>query len=209
MIKVKLLAETNKDPTALISHAARVCYTMDPELLEKPINVKDRLFTSGHHTTLQHTYFTFFIENVPISTMVFGWHLTSPFYNSDQRSGRFSKMYLNPNFDEISESLNCFYSSKDVALVMPWIRKGCELYAKNIEHLTELAVKFIKNERPYANDKYIEQNAPKFAQEQLRMFLSQCMFTALDTTINLSTLTALWRSAWSPEMRTLTDAMAA
>ena len=52
-IKVKQIAETNIDPTTLASHAARTCYAADvPELGDK-IDVENRLFRTGHHTTLE------------------------------------------------------------------------------------------------------------------------------------------------------------
>ena len=100
-MRVQLLAKSDKKPLDLASHAARVCYTLNQELLDKQLDVKGRLFDSGHHTTLQHTNFTFYIQDVPVTTVMFGLHLTSPYYNSDQRSGRFSKMYAEPDFNMI------------------------------------------------------------------------------------------------------------
>ena len=206
-MQVKLLAKTDKEPLALASHAARICYTLDEALIDKPIDVKTRLFDSGHHTTLQHTNFTFYIQDIPVSSVVFGLHLASPYYNSDQRSGRFSKMYESPDFEVIRQMLTPFYLSVDVETVLPWIEKGIRIYQEWLPKLIPLAEEAIRQERPFANDKYIALNAPKFAQEQLRMFISEVMPTALDMTINLSALTALWRSAWTPEMRAITDAM--
>lgn len=206
-MRVQLLAKSDKKPLDLASHAARVCYTLNQELIEKPIDVKARLFDSGHHTTLQHTNFTFYIQDVPVTTVMFGLHLTSPYYNSDQRSGRFSKMYAEPDFDMIRGMLAPFYKSEDIEKVLPFIETGAEIYREWLPKIVPLAEKAIKAERPFAGEKYIELNAPKLAQEQLRMFVSQVVPTALDTTLNLSALTALWRSAWTPELRALTDAM--
>jgi len=205
-MRVKLLAKSDKKPFDLASHAARVCYTLNQELIEKPIDVRARLFDSGHHTTLQHTNFTFYIQDIPVSSVVFGLHLASPYYNSDQRSGRFSKMYTDPNLDVILEMLSC-YPKDEVDKVMPWIQKSFQIYGEWLPKLIPLAERAIKQERPFANEKYIEQNAPKFAQEQLRVFISQVVPTALDTTLNLSALTALWRGAWTPELRAITGAM--
>ncbi len=206
-MRVQLLAKSDKKPLDLASHAARVCYTLNQELIEKPIDVKTRLFDSGHHTTLQHTNFTFYVQDVPVSSVVFGLHLASPYYNSDQRSGRFSKMYTEPDFDMIRGMLDPFYKKEDIEEVLPLIQKGIDIYQEWLPKIVPLAEKAIQEERPFANEKYVELNAPKFAQEQLRMFISQIVPTALDMTLNLSALTALWRSAWMPELRALTDAM--
>ncbi len=206
-MQITLLAETNKTPLELASHAARVCYTLDHALIEKPIDVKGRLFDSGHHTTLQHSYFTFYIKDIPVSAVVFGLHLASPYYNTDQRSGRFSKMYENPDFEEVRAMLTPFYDTAEVERVLPWIQKGVKIYQDSFEKVKALAIEAIKKERPFANEKYLEMNGPKIAQEQLRMFISQVVPTALDYTVNLSALTALWRAAWTPELRAITDAM--
>jgi hypothetical protein len=57
------------------------------------------------------------------------------------------------------------------------------------------------------SEKNIDQNAPKIAQEQLRVFIPTILPTALDFTINLSTLIAMWKSAWTPVIRFVTDEM--
>ncbi|MBO7484048.1 MAG: FAD-dependent thymidylate synthase [Alphaproteobacteria bacterium] len=207
-MKVALKAKTDLSVTALASHAARVCYSINPETINQPIDVKTRLFDPGHHTTLQHNYFTFFVEDIPVSAVAFGLHLASPHYNSDQRSGRYSKMYNEPDFNALRSSLLSFYPSAPADKIMSWVEKGVRIYQENISCLTELATEKIKQERPFVNGKYITQNAPKIAQEQLRVFISQLAPTALDFTVNLSALTALYRVAWSPEMRLATKQMA-
>lgn len=207
-MKVELIAETNVEPTVLSSHAAKKCYTAENPALGQLIDVNARLFAPGHHTTLQHNYFTFSLEDVPVSACVLGLHLTSPYYNTDQRSGRFSKMYNNPDFDGIEAHLKAFYPAEDIQSVMNFVKKGAQIYADNIESLTELAKTAIQQERPFANEKYVNSQAPKFAQEQLRMFISLIAPTGLDYTVNLSALTALYRSAWTPELKDLTQKMA-
>ena len=207
-MKVTLKAKTDLSVSQLASHAARVCYSINPETINQPIDIKARLFDPGHHTTLQHNFFTFFVEEIPVSAVVFGLHLTHPYYNSDQRSGRYSKMYNNPDFNVLKNALFLYYPNISPDKMMAWIEKGVKIYADNIDRLTELAVKHIKSERPFVNEKYITQNAPKFAQEQLRVFISQLAPTALDFTVNLSALTALYRVAWSNEMRLAIQKMA-
>ena len=81
------------------------------------------------------------------------------------------------------------------------------MYAQNKLRVTEIARDAIHHERPKASEKYVEQNAPKFAQEQLRMFVSMIAPTALDYTIDLPTLAAFYRTAWTPFMRDTIDKM--
>ena len=207
-IKVKQIAETNVSPTVLASHAARTCYSANVPELGETIDVENRLFKTGHHTTLEHNYFTFIIDGIPVSSVVFGLHLTAPFYNTDQRSGRFSKMYDNPDIDGIKKTLETYYpnvSSHNINQASDLIEKGLDIYTKNKSQITELARNAIKKERPYASDKYVEQNAPKFAQEQLRMFVSMIAPTALDWTVDLPTIAAFYRTAWTPFMRDTMD----
>ena len=97
MIKVSLIAKTDEIPLNLVSHAAKTCYTSKVPEMGKLIDVENNLFKTGHHTTFQHNFFTFNIDGLSISSATFGLHLTHPFYNTDQRSGRFSKMYSNPD----------------------------------------------------------------------------------------------------------------
>ena len=207
-MKVELIAETNVDPIVLSSHAAKKRYPAENPRLGQLIDVNARLFTPGHHTTLQHNYFTFSLEDVPVSACVLGLHLTSPYYNTDQRSGRFSKMYNNPDFDGIEAHLKEFYPTENISAVMDFIKKGAKIYADNIASLTEIAKEAIQSERPFANEKYVQSQAPKFAQEQLRMFISLVAPTGLDYTLNLSALTALYRTAWTPELKDLSQKMA-
>ncbi len=207
-MKVTLKAKTDVSVVGLASHAARVCYSINPETLNQPIDIKSRLFDPGHHTTLQHNFFTFFVEDIPVSAVAFGLHLVSPYYNSDQRSGRYSKMYNDPDFGALRDSLLTYYPDAPADKIMAWVEKGVKIYQDNIARLTELAVEQIKKERPFVAEKYMTQNAPKIAQEQLRVFISQLAPTALDFTVNLSALTALYRVAWSDEMRLATQKMA-
>lgn len=210
IINVKQIAETNVEPTILASHAARTCYAADVPELGETIDVENRLFKTGHHTTLEHNYFTFNIDGIPVSSVVLGLHLTAPFYNTDQRSGRFSKMYDNPDMAEIKNMLMTYYpdvSEYTINSVCGFVKNGLDIYSENKNRVTEIARDAIKRERPNASEKYIEQNAPKFAQEQLRMFVSMIAPTALDYTIDLPTLCALYRTAWTPFMRDAVNKM--
>lgn len=207
-IKITKIAETNVSPTLLASHAARMCYTAESPQLGETIDVKKRLFDTGHHSTLEHNYWTFMIENIPVSSVVFGLHLTAPFYDTDQRSGRFSKMYDNPDMADIEKTLETYYPdtpAKYINQACNFIYRGLNIYADNKDKVTDLARDAIRYERPNANDKYVESNAPKFAQEQLRMFVSMIAPTALDWTVDLATICAFYRTAWTPFMRDAMD----
>lgn len=211
IIKVKKIAGTDLEPTLLASHAARTCYTAEVPEIGETIDVENRLFKTGHHTTLEHNYYTFNIDGIPVSSVVFGLHLTAPFYNTDQRSGRFSKMYDNPDMDTIKNTLKTYHpevSDHNINAACDFVEMGLDVYAKNKQQVTQLARDAIHRERPHASEKYVEQNAPKFAQEQLRMFVSMIAPTALDYTIDLATLFTLYRTAWTNEMRDAVNKMA-
>ena len=211
-IKVTKIAETDVSPTILASHAATMCYNADTPELGRTIDVKKRLFDTGHHSTLEHNYWTFMIANIPVSSVVFGLHLTAPFYDTDQRSGRFSKMYDNPNMADIKNTLETYYPDapqKHINDAYNFIECGLNVYADNIKHVTDLARDAICYERPKASDKYVESNAPKLAQEQLRGFVSMIAPTALDWTVDLATICAFYRTAWTPFMRDAMDKIVA
>lgn len=212
MIRVELVSQSNANPNLLASFAAKTCYEGDKPELGKLIDVKKRLFDVGHHTTLQHNSFTFFIEGCAISDVTLGLHLASPFYNTSQRSGRFcATMFENPNFDEIKKYISHYWPeicADKFNEVMDLIKEGIGIYRGNIKDAAKIAAELIRKERPHVNDSYVEKNAPKFAQEQLRVFIPTIFPTALTFTVNLSVLTALYRSAWSPTLIDLTQQMA-
>lgn len=212
MIKVELINSTNADLVDLASHAALICYQSEaPKLGEKKIDVKGRLFEVGHHTTLQHSFFTFQIEDIAVGDITFGMHLASPFYNSDQRSGRYcAKMFIEPDFKKIEKYVRDFWpkiSDVRVADIINYVGKGVDIYHEHIAAATEIARKFIKEERLYINEKTLEMSAPKIAQEQMRMFIPVIFPTAFDFTINTTALVAMWESAWTPVMKYVTDKM--
>ena len=210
-VNVTPIAETNVSPKILASHAARMCYSAKSPELGEEMDVEKRLFNTGHHSTLEHNYWTFMIENIPVSSVIFGLHLTAPFYNTDQRSGRFSKMYDNPDMADVRNTLETYYpgiQSRYITDACNFIENGLNIYADNKERITEMARDAIHRERPNAKDEYVESNAPKFAQEQLRMFVSMIAPTALDWTVDLATICAFYRTAWTPFMRDVMDKIA-
>lgn len=211
MIKVKLIASTDAKPLELASHAALKCYQAEDPEWGKTIDVENRLFAVGHHTTLQHHFFTFSIEGISVGDITFGMHLSHPFYNSDQRSGRYcAKMFLEPDFKAIERYIKKFWpevKNKELKAAVDYIKKGVGIYHKNIAEAGKTAVEFIKKERPYVPEKYLEMNGPKIAQEQLRMFIPVIFPTGFDYTVNLTVLAAMHRSAWTPAMRQIVTMM--
>ena len=154
---------------------------------------------------------TFPIDGIAVGDITFGMHLANPFYNSDQRSGRFcAKMFLNPDYGEIENYIRKFWpdiSNSALALTMDYVKIGVDIYHSNIAAATEIAGNFVAEERPFASDK-IKANIPKYAQEQTRMFIPVIFPTAFDFTINDTALVAMYESAWTPVMRYVTGEMA-
>lgn len=205
-IEIKLISKKDVPPSELISYAANGCYNPKEPSLGKKINIKEKLFEKGHQTTLQHSDFTFFTEGVSVYDITFGLHLANVHYNTSQRSGRFcGEMFDNPDFNQIQNYI-CFHyglAPYEISAVMEFIKFGIEIYRENIGKAAEIAGKLIKEERPLTSEKYIENNAPKFAQEQLRMFIPTVFPTAATFTVNLSAITAMYYSAFSPSMKNI------
>lgn len=212
MINVKLIPSTIHDPELVGSHAAKMCYEGATPKFGKLIDIESRIWATGHHTVLQHSYFTFAIEGISVGDVTMGLHLASPFYNTSQRSGRFcGSMFSVPDYNFILGYINAYWPdlpASIIAEIMSYIKHGLKVYGDNIVKATRQAADFIREERPNAIEAYIEQNAPKIAQEQLRVFVPVIFPTALDFTLNLSALAALYRVAWSPPMKDVTQKMA-
>ncbi|HPN96483.1 MAG TPA: FAD-dependent thymidylate synthase [Candidatus Moranbacteria bacterium] len=212
MIDIKLISYSATDPVELASHAALKCYQAENPKWGKLIDVENRLFKVGHHTTLQHSFFTFSIENIAVGDITFGMHLTHPFYNSDQRSGRYcAKMFLEPDFGKIENYIKKFWPEVKVnnrKKIVDYIKRGVKIYHSNVFEASRISEKLLKKERPHVNEKYLEMTAPKIAQEQMRMFIPLIFPTGFDFTINLTALAALYRSSWTPSMRYIIDRMA-
>lgn len=202
--KVELL---DGKPLEIASHAALRCYQSEDPKIGQVIDVEGRLFAPSHHTTLQHakSFFTFSIEGISVGDVIFALHLAHPFYNSDERSGRYcATMFLEPDFSAIEKYIKGYWpeiKKKELKKVLDYIRMGVGLYQKNISAATEIAKELIKKERPFVSEKYLESNAPKIAQEQMRTFISIIFPTGLDFTVNLTALAALHRTAWTPAMQ--------
>jgi hypothetical protein len=148
---------------------------------------------------------------VAVSDVTFGLHLPSPFYNSDQRSGRFcSVMFSDPcAMEYIVDYIQTYWDLSEAALgdVVAYVQYGIGIYQSYMDMATVISSDLLQEDRPHANAKYIHQNAQKIAQEQLRMFVPTIFPTGLDFTINLTALAAWYRVAWSPTLQDITQKM--
>ena len=209
MVKIDL--SLNKKPLVKASHAAGKCYQSKPPKWGNIIDVQGRLFNPSHHTTLEHDLLSFDVEGVAIGDVTFGLHLANPFYNTDQRSGRYcSKMFLEPNFKDVKGYIKTFWpevGNHELKDILTYVKKGVEIYHENIERATEISRKFIEKERPFISIEALDVNAPKIAQEQMRMFISLIFPTGLDFSVDLVSLFSMYHSAWTPSMRHVMETM--
>lgn len=212
MIKVRLKAKTDIGMPEMISFAAKTCRQDHEPNMGDLIDIENSLFNVSHHTTMEHNYFTFFIEGIGISDVTFGLHLANPFYNSDQRSGRFcEKMFSNPDFEAIGNYIRHYWpelKEADVLKCLEFVRMGIDFYNRDLIAAAHHVKQIIKKERPFTPDAYALNNAPKIAQEQLRMFIPTIFPTALVFTVDLTAIFSLYHSAFSPVMKDVTQKMA-
>ncbi len=210
IIEVSIISETNLTPLKSISHAAKTCYNSAiPKIDSDPLDVENQLAKTGHHTTMEHYFITYSIDGISIGDITFGLHLTSPFYNSDQRSGRYcKKMFSEPNLEEIIQYIDGFWEIENGAKekIYKYLDKCVKIYQDNIGKGTESAEKLLKAERPYISEDNLKSSS-KIAQEQLRVFFPVIFPTGLDITLDLTALASLYYSAWNPVMRHITDRM--
>ncbi len=216
MIRVRLVDRCVVHPLVKAEYAAKLCYQRTVPEMKSGADaatvkfVEEKLFRTGHHTTLQHSNFSFEIDGIAVGDVTFGPHLTNPFYNSDQRSGRFcSEMFLDPDYRRIESYIRFYWpdeSPEKIDAVMSYVRNGIRLYQENLEKATLLAEGYLREERPFASRNVLK-GAGKIAQEQLRNFIPVIFPTALVYSVSVSALVALWESSWSPVMRNVTDLM--
>jgi hypothetical protein len=120
-------------------------------------------------------------------------------------------MYSEPNFEGIKSYIKDNWTEASpfqIEGIVNFAKQGFEIYQRNIEPATELVKKLLSQERPFIAENNLKRNAPKIAQEQLRVFLSTIFPTRLDYTTSLVGLVSLYKSAWSPVMRQVTHQMA-
>ena len=193
------------------SQAGQICYKATvPTADDKPLNVKDQLYAVSHHTTLEHSHFQFRIDGISVGGVTFGLHLCHPFYNTDQRSGRFcTAMFSSPNYEWIMLYLDTYYPTMSDGvklMIREYIWDAVQIYNEYLPRAEEEAKEAFAKERPHASEA-VKKNSAKIAQEQMRMFIPVLFPTALDYTIDFITLVSMWQVAWTPEMWAVTDLM--
>lgn len=183
-MKIELLQQ-NSSPSNVAVSAARTCYypngIIKPETSEnwknKNILLND-IFMAGHHTTLQHSYFTLLIEDV---SRHFVWRFlhSHSFYNSEQVSQRYTKMKKDAYI--IPKKINNIDISKEQN--EKWEHFYCYCFDK-YETLIQLLIPYFETTLP----KHRKKEAIKKAQENARYVLPQGVTTYLYHTVNLMTL---------------------
>ncbi len=217
MIEVKLISQSTADPLCLAEKAAKTCYQPEAPILKETANqevrdfIMNNIFRTGHHTVLEHQFFTFEIEGVAVSDVSFGLHLANPFYNSDQRSGRFcAKMFDNPNTDWLDKYISYYWPKTQGCVkrqIIDYFLDGIKTYRELLPKATEVALEQIKIERPKLSQEKMETLAPKIAQEQLRVFIPAMIPTGLVISLDLTSILSLYKSAWTPVLKDITEKM--
>lgn len=212
-ITVKLENWPRKSARSLAQHAARTCYeaTLPGLGVKKRPNVKAQLRDTGHHTTLEHGHYTFAVEGISVADITWGFHLGTPYYDTDQRSGRYTKdMFNESGIARIGDGVRMVYpelSEDHVRLVSDYVEDGMQVYKHYMPAAIELAEAWIREDRPKLPEKRVMGMAESYAQEQLRMAISTIFPTAFYFTVDGVTLASLYRAAWRPGMRLVLEKM--
>lgn len=211
-ISVRLLQAPSINPIEMASHAAKLCYNPVTPGLGELMNVENALFKTGHHTTLEHTNYTFTIEGISVGDITLGFHLANTFYNTDQRSGRYcAEMFANPDMTEIIRYIRTYWpelTDHELWEISDYVMACIATYNRYKDLAAIEAVKEMRKRRPHYPEKGLELQGDKIAQEQMRALIPVIMPTAIDYTINLTTVVALYKSAFTPVMRAVTAMMA-
>ena len=185
------------NPFLSVVASARTCYAgqpiaiekvreerKDPEKAKKQNEMYKSLLKAGHHTTFQHSSFTFSLDNIS-RLAIWSFFHTHPFYNSEQVSQRYRKMSAEdvviPKFDNeyfskiykfaVNEAFAAYFKINE--LIHPEIqRRYFELYPKRKE-VTDL-----KEAEAFAGEIY------KKCQEVGRFILPLATIAHMKHTVN-------------------------
>jgi len=121
-------------------------------------------------------------------------------------------MFLNPEVTQFVEKFGNRYwsaaSPEAKKTTFELIRRGVEIFEIYYKEVTDLALEVLKEERPKASNSFIKRNAPKIAQEQLRVVISTIFPTGLVYTVDTITLySMLQASGWNKPLRDLLTQM--
>lgn len=176
------------NPFKNVIATARTCYSSkgivsDEEIdIDKYINLAKSIYEAGHHTTFQHAYFQFSIENVS-RQFIWSFLHSHPFYNSEQVSQRYVEVKPGNYF------------------IPPIKGEALEIYASTVEfqsqvyrELTELLYPVVMDEyykrfpaRRFNAEKY-KKDIKKKAQEVARYVLPIATFAYLYHTVSAITI---------------------
>jgi thymidylate synthase ThyX len=189
--KVRITRHFRK-PFASILTTARTCYSSkglieDEHLRPGGEELARELYEAGHHTTIQHAYFQFALENV---SRQFLWSFlhSHPFYNSEQVSQRYVKV----------RTSNCFVpplQGEALSVYQEGLEEQHGFYQELIRKLTPLAeaaydVRFparVRKREKYGRD------IGKKAQEIARYVLPVATYAYLYHTVSALTILRYWR----------------
>jgi thymidylate synthase ThyX len=179
-------------PFASILTTARTCYSSkglvrDEDLKPGGEGLARDLYQAGHHTTIQHAYFQFALENV---SRQFLWSFlhAHPFYNSEQVSQRYVKV----------RKQNCFVppiEGEALAVYQEGLDEQLAFYRELIERLTPLAEAAYLERFPARRRKLgrYGKEIEKKAQEIARYVLPVATCAYLYHTVSALTVLRYWR----------------
>ena len=179
-------------PFNTVLTTARTCYSSkglieDEDLRPGGEGLARDLYEAGHHTTIQHAYFQFAMENV---SRQFLWSFlhAHPFYNSEQVSQRYVKV----------RASNCFVPPLEGAartIYLEGIEEQLGFYRELIEKLTPIATAAYYERFPARrsrHEKYVKEIEKK-AQEIGRYALPVATCAYLYHTVSALTILRYWR----------------
>jgi thymidylate synthase ThyX len=179
-------------PFATILTAARTCYSSkglieDADLRAGGEDLARDLYEAGHHTTFQHAYFQFAMENV---SRQFLWSFlhAHPFYNSEQVSQRYVKV----------RASNCFVPPLEGlarSVYLEGLDEQLAFYRELIGTLTPLAEAAYDRRFPARVSKRAKyaKEIEKKAQEIARYVLPVATCAYLYHTVSALTVLRYWR----------------
>ena len=179
-------------PFNTVLTTARTCYSSkglieDADLKPGGEGLARDLYEAGHHTTIQHAYFQFAMENV---SRQFLWSFlhAHPFYNSEQVSQRYVKV----------RASNCFVppiEGEARAIYQEGVEEQLAFYRELIGSLTPMATAAYDARFPARvarRDKYAKEIEKK-AQEIARYVLPIATCAYLYHTVSALTVLRYWR----------------
>lgn len=188
MPKVKLIAYT-PNPEKVIAASAKLCYskTSAEDLYEglteeKAEGFVDMLSQIGHESPIEHTSFTFAIENVSRSLLAqITRHRIASFSVQSQRYVKIEnfEFITPPEIEKIPKAKEIYLNS---------MKKANESYIELYKILKEKYKEEFRKEEPKVDIKEIEKKAEKKAIEDARYVLPNACETKMVCTMNARSL---------------------